>query len=366
MRDFPYFTELSLATSKDNRQDLVLPECSSHIQELIDKENLNIMRKLGDINPLLSYELNKNIISNWEKGKWPSFALPSLQYNAMDTIDPSAQTLHISPFETYIKKEWPVKYDENGRKDVWLQCLRYIAREQTKYETEAFFRVLNPACTTNNRILSGYTHFNRQLVKDLAEELEARGEVLKYVIISPEDVAVLRKEGEIPNLYADDDPSCRRTLFLPHGYDWFWPYKVTLESGKELDIELITTQTIGIRGEHSIYDKSTAYGLFRGNSNGMFGEYKLENGAVLDKEGMVVKLGESQIYGISSKIKDYLKCPIVAPYKAQYHYDPFSPASSAHPREVSQVRGRQKWGAAILSNICVVMAVVDMSKYDRD
>jgi hypothetical protein len=287
----------------------------------------------------------------------PAWILPSLGYIAQDIFETGAEEIYVPLFIIQAVKDWPSKYDEEGRYDVWSKAFEATAHALAEYEEEAFFRVLIPACTT---------HFNEEgidpkwapiaqpnppakycsveLIHRMAQVMQTNGQTLGTVMVSPEDVADIRE-------YTDSSLETARQsyFFTPCG-------KLNFElDGQAYSVKIIQSNALGIRGRYNINDKYSEFGLFKGNTENKFNDYEIINGNVLDCNGSLLKKGETQIYGFSNKVKDYMKMPIKELYEA--YWDP-----SLSRRNRTGFFGWEKLGAACLINKCFTLGIIDRSE----
>ena len=120
-------------------------------------------------------------------------------------------------------------------------------------------------------------------------------------------------------------------------------------------VEIVGINILGCRGKFNLNDKTSEYGPFLGDpTDNKFNDYQITNGNVMDMDGNVTRPGETQIYGFSKNVKNYLKMPIIQPFIAKW--DPHE------PRSQSGVYGSQKYGNVCLNNKCLVMGIIDRSE----
>jgi hypothetical protein len=341
-------------TRKEQKGD-TLEEISKYIQD--QTAEYSYVRNLCDTEPITKFELETPM-------KEPAWLLPSLGYVGMDTFEAGATNFLLGVFSVQAAKEWPTKYDEENRFDIWVKAFNNTARAIASYEVEAFFRLLVAMSTTHcgvgdvwaecgvDPIYAPIAEPNPpvkycavELIHRMAQIMKNRGEILDTVIVGPEDLADLREYKDTAPLVAKEH------FFTPAGKLSF------LIGDQSYDVQIVECEDLGKKGKYNINDQTSDFGPFIGQAHkdNSFNDYKITNGNVLDENGNLVKAGETQIYGFSKDVKKYLKMPITYPYTA--YWDPY-----LSRRNQSGYYGWQKMAMGCLSNRCVVMGIIDRSK----
>ena len=337
---------------KKSSEEMV--ECSLFINEMLEKDS--IARTMCDTSPNKEFKLEMSPPEN-QFPEAPCWVLPSLGYMAQDYYEAMANEVWVPAFSVQAYKHWNVRYNKENRFDVWIQALKSISRAVGNFEEESLFKLLTPACTTHftGNVLSGGKEFlapiaetnppsktcNLALIKHMASVMLTRGETLDKLWLSPEDIHDLHESGELKR------PDYRGDI-------WFIP-KVFLSftlGDQEFNVEIVGMNSLGCRGKYNINDKNSKYGPFIGNAENKFNDYQITNGNVMDENGNVTKAGETQIYGFSKSVKDYLKMPVVEPFTT--HWD-FQGGKTG-------IFGWQKYGNVCLNNKCLVMGVIDRNE----
>jgi hypothetical protein len=313
-----------------------LTEVSQTINKRVEEES--IIRDLVDTTPTVEYPFNKET---------PVWILPSLGYITQEFFEEEAAEVLLATWAISVAKEWRFKYIEEKRDDIFVKAVRSVTKALSSYEEEAFFRTLIPPCTTNvatpkakfsPMVNIESTTCTKELITQMAAEMLERGHTLKTIMISPEDTA---------DLFPFDDPVTRKSIFIYASRG-----KLEIKVGsRELEIQAITMESLGVRGKYNINGHDSKWGPFKGKTNETFNDYEILFGNVLDENGNLITAGETQIYGFSENIKDYFKMPITEPYVA--YFDP-----SLTRRQLCGFYGWQTMGSALLNSACISMGII--------
>jgi hypothetical protein len=330
---------------------------SDYINELVTE--YSYVRNFCDTAPV---EENKYEVKPMQA---PAWILHSLGYIAQDIFEPApmGEIVYAPVLMVQAAKDWLLKYDEAGRYDIWQKAFQSVARALSQYEEEAFFRVILPACTShfNGNILAELSNIEPisapiaqpnppakycavELIHRMAQVMKTRGQILDTVMVSPEDMSDLKEYSE------EDDFKVNEEVFSKPGGTL--SFKLGDDS---YEVKTIVSNALGIKGRYNLNDRTSEFGPFIGQGEeNKFNDYIVTNGNVLDENARLVKAGETQIYGFSKEVKNYMKMPIVQPYTA--YWDP-----NLVRRDRSGFYGKQKLAALCLNNKCLVMGIIDRS-----
>jgi hypothetical protein len=276
----------------------------------------------------------------------------------METID---DVMFVPTFRIATALDWAPRYVTGNRLDVIEKAIKEAVNKLIGYEEESLFRLLTPAATNIFKQKDKeYYSFSIDIIKSLADNLEEQGKTLTHVLASPQDVKELKAE-----LGIDEDKD------LP---------TIELEfANKTLQVKVIEVKDLGVTGRYNINGSLTREvksekgscdncdnctstnavpsirgGIFGFNASGNLNSYKAKNPNIVDEDLKLIKLGESQVYGIDADAKS-LVMPIRE--KLTFYEDP-----QLHKKQLIGYYGWEEIGLAILDNKAVTMEVVDRSK----
>lgn len=330
---------------KEQLEKDTLYEVSDEINKIIQRKSY--LRNLCDTTPR-----ENNLYKLEGPMENPAWSLPSLGYVGMDFFEPGGEEVYASIFLVQAAKEWLAKYDTEGRLDIWSKAFEATARAIVDYENEAFFRLVAAACTQNSVNMPfapiaqpspPAKYCSIELISRMAAVMKANGKVLKTLLVSPEDLKDLRE-------YSDtQEEETLETVFREAG-----TMAITID-GHPCKVTVVETNALGTRGSFNINDRTSDWGPFIGSpSENKFNDYEITNGNVLDNNGSLVKPGETQIYGFSEDVTNYLKMPLAQAYTA--YWDP-----TLYKRNKSGFFGWQKMGMLCLNSKCMCIGIIDRS-----
>lgn len=254
------------------------------------------------------------------------------------------------------ERRWLTRFNDEGRWDKYLQALHYFSRETKKEEELIFYSMLIPAATTVTKELCPFIRFEGDkfsitTIKSMAKALLDRGKYLHKLLVSPEDVADLRTDGTLSYPYSDD-PVTRYSLFCVPSLG---SIKFTLDE-IDFEIELRTVDELGVRGIYNIHDKSSDSAIkFHGGLTNKFNDYQIINGNIMDKNGSLVKAGETQVYGFTKDTRDIFKISITDDCRAYY---------LSVEEEKTGLKVTRSLDSVCLGNSEIVMGILDRTVKD--
>jgi hypothetical protein len=331
--------------AKAQREKYTLHEASNEISRIVQQKSY--VRSLCDTQPRENnaYQLGGPM----EK---PAWSLPNIGYTSMDFFEPGGTEVYASLFLVSAAKSWPSKYDEEGRIDIQQKALDAVARAIVDYESESFFRLVAPACTQNTYEMyapiaqpnPAANYCSMELINRMATVMRVNGKVLRTIFVSPDDLADIReysdtKKEEISENFFRETGNLTLTI-----------------ADHPCEIKIVETNLLGTEGTFNINDQKAECGPFRGDTvENKFNDYQITNGNIVDRNGNLVQKGETQVYGFSEDVTDYIKMPLAQPYTA--YWDP-----ELYKRGQTGFYGWQKMGMLCLDSRCMCMGIIDRSK----
>jgi hypothetical protein len=179
-----------------------------------------------------------------------------------------------------------------------------------EFEEESGWKVIIPAATTNftaSGLLparsapiyevgvggSGAGFLSKELINRMMVGMTRVDRTLTDLYVSPEDAADIREWTD-----TDVDPVTRREIFQAAGMGRIW------------NVQLHEIKHIGGVGKFNINGNTSAFGVFLANGAGNFNNYHLDNPNIVDGNGEITTVGETQVYGFDLSVNDSLVMPI--------------------------------------------------------
>jgi hypothetical protein len=313
-------------------------------------EQVSYMRDLFEVENLEpGAQASYPIADDYESPVW---ILPGMAYVAQDYMEFVQEEVVIQTFTVQAAKDWKIAYAKEGRIDIVTKAQNYVAKTLAKFEEEAGWRVLAPACTKafdgagvtaprpapiyqmpQGDATAGY--FSKELINRMMVGMQRIGRNLDELWVSPEDIADIREYTE-----TDVDPYTRREIFQAKGLGKIW------------DVNLRTVDALGVRGLWNIHDKDSDFGPFKGDSVfNRFNDYTITNGNLVDINGNLLQAGETQVYGF-----DRSDVALVMPVKEEFQAfeDP-----NLLRRQKQGFFGWQTFGMACIDSRFICMGIID-------
>lgn len=239
----------------------------------------------------------------------PVWVLPGLGYVAQNFIEGVGEDIYVPTFTIDASAQWKLTYARDGRVDIAERAARNIARAVAEYEEESAWRVLAPAVTTDfsgQGLLTarsapiyevpaaspGAGYLSKELINKMMVGMVRTDRTLTDLWVSPEDAADIREWTD-----TDIDPVTRREIFQAAGMGRVW------------NVQLRELKHLGAVGKFNINDETSSFGIFK-DSAGAYNDYTLTNANIVDANGQVTTVGETQVWGFDSTVNDSLVMPI--------------------------------------------------------
>ncbi len=281
----------------------------------------------------------------------PVWVMPGLGYAAQNFIEGAGEDVVVPTFRIETSADWKIDYAREARTDILQRAIRKAAQAMAEYEEESGWRVIVPAGTTNfsgmgllkarsapiyevDAAKTGAGYLSKELVNKMIVGMQRIGRTLTDLWIAPEDAGDIREWTE-----TDIDPVTRREIFQAAGMGAIW------------NVQLHVMPQLGAQGKFNINDSTADYGLFK-DSAGSFNDYTLDNAQVVDSDGQVTTVGETQIWGFDMTANDSLVMPIKE--ELQTFDDP-----TLHRHQKQGFYCWQKQGFACLDSRVLSMAIID-------
>lgn len=286
----------------------------------------------------------------------PIWVLPGLGYVAQNFMEGVGEELVVPIVTIDASADWKVDFAIDGRVDIAQMAANTTAKYIAKHEERSGWEVILPAVTTDwvaptgaiitNRSAPIYEvpaasvgagYLSKELVNRMMVGFKRVDRTLTDLYISPEDAADIREWTD-----TDIDPVTRREIFQAAGMGRIW------------NVALHEVRHLGAQGLYNINDSTSSYGIFLADASDEFNDYSLDNANVVNANGEVTTLGETQIMGFDLSVNDSLVMPLKKEYEAID--DP------ALLREQKQgYFGWQKFGMACLDPRMMGMGIIDRS-----
>lgn len=281
----------------------------------------------------------------------PVWVLPGLGYAAQNFVEGVGEDVYVPTFTINSAVQWKLTYARDGRVDIAARAARNMAREVAQYEEESAWRVIVPAGTTDfagQGLLKarsapiyevaaaspGAGFLSKELINKMMVGMARNDRTLTNLWVSPEDAADIREWTD-----TDIDPVTRREIFTAAGMGRIW------------NVQITELKHLGAVGKFNINDSTSSYGIFKESGN-VFNDYALTNPNVVDANGQVTTLGETQIWGFDLSVNDSLVMPIRQEF--QVFDDP-----ALHRKQQQGVYGWEEIGFACLDSRMLSMGVID-------
>lgn len=283
----------------------------------------------------------------------PVWLLPGLGYIAQNFIEGVGEEVFVPTFDTAASADWKVQYALEGRTDVLQKAIAKVAKELAQYEEDAGWNVIVPAVTSAwvaQGLLPGRPaplyevapaspgagYLSKELINKMIVGMKRAGRTLTDLYISPEDAADIREWTD-----TDIDPVTRREIFQAAGMGTIW------------NVAMHEVRHLGATGEYNINGDGSEYKKFIATGN-VYKDYTIDHPNVVNCDGQITQLGETQIYGFDLSVNDSLVMPIKKEYEAWD--DP-----TLLRRQKIGFFGHQTFGMACLDPRMMSMGIIDRS-----
>lgn len=286
----------------------------------------------------------------------PVWVLPRLGAHAHNFIEGVGEEVYVPTFSINFSEEWLLRYARESRVDIPVRAAKNAARAVAEYEEESGWRVLFPAATSafaGQGLLTarpapiveiaaaatGAGYLSKELINKMILEMRRNGRTLTDLFISPEDAADIREWTA-----TDVSEDIRTQIFRAAGMDaGFWGVRFHI------------IDHLGARGKFNINDSTAEHGPFRADGSDNFNDYHLDNPNIVDANGIVATLGETQVWGFDMTTNDSFVMPIKNPMTVY-------PAGNELLRHQKDgFFGWEEIGFGVLDNRSLVMGVIDRS-----
>ena len=282
----------------------------------------------------------------------PVWVLPGLGYVAQNFLEGVGEDVFVPTFRIDTAADWKLSYARESRVDIAARAARKAAQAIAEYEEECGWRVLSPAATTNftatgllkarnapvyevTSTAAGAGYLSKELINKMIVGYQRTGRQLTDLWVSPEDAADIREWSE-----TDIDPVTRREIFQAAGMGAVW------------NVQLHVLQHLGGPGKFNINGSTSSYGLFKADVAGDYNDYHLDNPNVVDSNGNVTTVGETQIWAFDMTANDSLVMPIKE--ELEMWNDPV-----LHRRQKQGFYGWEEVGFACLDSRMLGIGVID-------
>ncbi len=250
----------------------------------------------------------------------PVWVLPGLGYVAQNFIEGIGEEVYVPTFTIDASADWKITYARDSRVDIASRASARAAKDLANYEEECGWRVIMPAATSafNGKGLlgsrpapvyeiapasTGAGYLSKELINKMIVGFKRTGRTLTDLYIAPEDAADIREWTD-----TDIDPVTRREIFQASGMGAVW------------NVTLNEVQHLGAVGQYNINGNGSNFGKFVCEAGNTYNSYSLDNANIVDANGVVTTLGETQVLGFDLSVNDSLVMPIRKEYEA--HDDP--------------------------------------------
>ena len=367
-KDF-FIQETQAQINQVPRPELVKPADSKIVKELTDaekrrekaKEVSKLIREIVEENSLARKLAKVDYLEPGQQAAYkiledsPVYILPKVGAIPRNYLETGAGgEIYVPTFTVAGACEYPLTEAED--EEVVNRAYQETANTIVGYENESLMRVLVPAATakfTGSGLLparppaivqisggpaSGF--FSKELVNQMIIRMERNRRTLTHLLISPEDMADMREWGE-----PSHEEGNRREIFVSGGSNSLW------------NINIMTRQELGVCGKWNINSSDSEYGLFRLGSAGTFNDYTPENPNVVGIDGKVIKMGETQVYGLDlSNLEE--EEPIVMPVRQDldFYDDP-----TLYKSKLEGYYGWEEVGMMVKDPTRICVGIIDRS-----
>ncbi len=246
----------------------------------------------------------------------PIWMLPTLGYMAQNFIEGYGESVVVPTFEYMASADWAIKYAQVGRINVLQKAINKVSKEIIQFEEDSGWNVITPAVTSAwpgkglvgprpapiyelDPTDTGAGYLSKYLINKMIVGMQRTNQTLTDLLVSPEDAADIREWTD-----TDIDPITRREIFQAAGMGRIW------------NITLHVVPHLGATGLYNINGYGSDYGKFVCDTPANnFNNYHLDNPNIVDANGVVTQVGETQIYGFDLTGENY---SLVMPIKEQY------------------------------------------------
>jgi len=285
----------------------------------------------------------------------PVWMLPTLGYMAQNFIEGFGESVVVPTFEYMSSADWAIKYAQVGRINILQKAINKVTKEIIQFEEDSGWRVIVPAATTAwpgrglvgprpaaiyemNSTATGAGYLSKYLINKMITGMHRNGRRLTDLYISPEDAADIREWTD-----TEIDPITRREVFQAAGMGKIW------------NVQMNVVDHLGAVGLYNINGFGSEYGKFVcETAANTFNNYSITNPNVVNANGQVTTVGETQVYGFDLSVNDSLVMPIKEQYKAIE--DP-----TLIRKRKQGFFGHFEAGFACLDSRMLCMAVIDRS-----
>ena len=282
----------------------------------------------------------------------PVWVLPGLGYVAQNFIEGIGEEVYVPTFTIDAAADWKITYARDSRIDIASRAAARVAKDLANYEEECGWRVIMPAATSSfsgkgllgsrpapiyeiNNSSTGAGYLSKELINKMIVGFKRTGRTLTDLYVSPEDAADIREWTD-----TDIDPVTRREIFQAAGMGSLW------------NVQLHEVQHLGATGQYNINGAASEFGKFIAPAN-VYNSYSLDNPNVVNADGTLNTLGETQVLGFDMTVNDSLVMPIRKDYEA--HDDP----------ALLRVQKQGFFGWAEIGFACLDSRMIGMGVIDR-
>jgi len=250
----------------------------------------------------------------------PVWVLPGLGYIAQNFIEGIGEEVFVPTFTIDTAYDWKITYARDSRIDIPQKAAARAAKDLANYEEECGWRVIMPAATTSfsgkgllgarpapiyeiNPASTGAGYLSKELINKMIVGFKRTGRKLTDLYVSPEDAADIREWTD-----TDIDPVTRREIFQASGMGSIW------------NVQLHEVQHLGATGMYNINGNASSFGKFIADGSEAYNSYTIENPNLVNADGTINTLGETQVLGFDLTTNDSLVMPIRKEFEA--HDDP--------------------------------------------
>ena len=283
----------------------------------------------------------------------PVWVLPGLGYVAQNFIEGIGEEVYVPTFTIDSAADWKITYARDSRIDIAQRAAARTAKDLANYEEECGWRVILPAATSSfsgkgllgsrpapiyeiDPSSTGAGYLSKELINKMIVGFKRTGRTLTDLYVSPEDAADIREWTD-----TDIDPVTRREIFQAAGMGSLW------------NVQLHEVQHLGATGQYNINGSSSEYGKFIAPSADTYNSYTMENPNLVNADGTIATLGETQVLGFDLSVNDSLVMPIRKEYEA--HDDP----------TLLRVQKQGFFGWAEIGFACLDSRMIGMGIIDR-
>lgn len=283
----------------------------------------------------------------------PVWVLPGLGYVAQNFIEGIGEEVYVPTFTIDSAADWKITYARDSRIDIAQRAAARTAKDLANYEEECGWRVIMPAATSSfsgkgllgsrpapiyeiNQASTGAGYLSKELINKMIVGFKRTGRTLTDLYVSPEDAADIREWTD-----TDIDPVTRREIFQAAGMGSLW------------NVQLHEVQHLGATGQYNINGTSSDFGKFIAPANDTYNSYTMENANLVNTDGTINTLGETQVLGFDLSVNDSLVMPIRKEYEA--HDDP----------TLLRVQKQGFFGWAEIGFACLDSRMIGMGIIDR-